>query len=110
MLISLVFFEFLEITSLDLSSFNTSSVETMCRIFRDSKKLTTIYVGSGWTMASILASFKCDVCGTVAGDYQMFTGCTKLVGAISYSSSKVNGTYANCETGYFTYKAKDCVQ
>ena len=34
----------------------------------------------------------------------MFSGCTSLVGAISYSPNKTDATYANYTTGYFTLK------
>ncbi|MBO5394729.1 MAG: BspA family leucine-rich repeat surface protein, partial [Clostridia bacterium] len=93
------------LTSLDLSNFNTSLVQTMCRMFRNCSRLEKIYVGDGWTMPALVSSHACSLCGTVAGGYQMFVGCSKLVGAISYSSSKIDSTYANCESGYFTYKA-----
>ena len=33
----------------------------------------------------------------------MFYGCLALKGAISYNSSKIDATYANPKTGYFTY-------
>jgi hypothetical protein len=35
----------------------------------------------------------------------MFTGCTELVGAIPYDSSKTGAEYANYITGYFTDKS-----
>ena len=35
----------------------------------------------------------------------MFYNCSKLRGAISYNSSKIDATYANYTTGYLTYKA-----
>ena len=38
----------------------------------------------------------------VSESTDMFTGCTNLVGAISYNSSKVTATYANKTTGYFS--------
>ena len=34
----------------------------------------------------------------------MFSGCTSLVGAISYDPDKTDATYANYTTGYFTLK------
>jgi len=34
----------------------------------------------------------------------MFYGCTKLVGAVPYDSTKIDVTMANPTTGYFTRK------
>ena len=36
-------------TSLDLSSFDTSSVESMAAMFKDCSSLGTVYLGDGWT-------------------------------------------------------------
>ena len=77
------------LTSLDVSGFNTSNVTDMSSMFYDCSKLTTIYCYDAW---SCLYSS------------DMFYGCKALKGAISYDSSKLSATYANPETGYFTYK------
>ena len=74
---------------LDLSNFNTEKVENMSTMFYACNALTTIYCNDAWS------------CGT--SDY-MFGNCNLLVGAISYDSSKIDVTYANPTTGYFTKK------
>ena len=85
------------VTSLDLSSFRTLNVTKMEEMFRNCKRLTTIYASDGWTTSQV------DVSG--GHDCFVFDGCTNLRGAISYSSSKTNASYANYTTGYLTYKA-----
>ena len=103
---SLVNLDFTNITSIDslfykctalatvyMSGCNTSKVKDMDWAFRGCSVLTTIYASEHWSTASVTSSS------------YMFRDCAKLVGAISYSSSKVNATYANYTTGYFTYKA-----
>ena len=85
------------VTSLDLSSFRTLNVTDMEEMFENCKRLTTIYASDGWTTSQV------DVSG--GHDLLVFDGCTNLRGAISYSSSKTDATYANYTTGYLTYKA-----
>lgn len=85
------------VTSLDLSSFRTLNVTRMEGMFRSCKRLTTIYASDGWTTSRV------DVSGGYGGG--VFGGCTNLRGAISYSSSKTDVSYANYTTGYLTYKA-----
>ena len=89
------------ITSLDLSHFETPNVTAMNRMFRDASALATIYVGEGWTTASVTEGA------------QMFAGCTNLVGGkgTHYDPDHVDFTYAridggpNSQTpGYFTDK------
>ena len=78
------------LTSLDLSSFNTAKVTDMRSMFKDCSKLTTIYVSDGFTT------------GIGTNGNGMFGGCSKLVGATSYSNSgKTGKDMANYETGYF---------
>ena len=76
------------ITSLDLGGFDTSNVMYMIYMFEKCSKLTTIYSDETWNCSS---------------SYRMFYDCLALKGAISYNSSKTDATYANPETGYFTY-------
>lgn len=80
------------LTTLDLSSFNTSKVKNMGSVFNGCANLVTIYASDLWSVEAVTHSTR------------MFKGCTKLVGAISYDSSKVDATYANYTNGYFTYK------
>ena len=77
---------------------NTSEVTNMAYMFVYCTNLRTIYVGSGWTTASVIES------------YGMFDGCTSLVGGqgTTYSSSNpTDKTYAHIDggpsnPGYFT--------
>ena len=87
------------LTSVDLSSFNTSKVTSMKGMFNDCWKLRAIYVGSGWTTASVIES---------SG---MFSDCTSLVGGqgTTYDAKHVDAAYAHIDggpinPGYFTDK------
>ena len=76
------------LSSLDLSNFNTEKVTNMSGMFFGCSALTTIYASD---------NFKTD---KVTVGSNMFGGCTNLKG---YDSSKTDHTYANCSaTGYFT--------
>ena len=86
---SYMFFGCSGLTSLDLSNFNTANVTDMRCMFQDCSKLKTVYCNDAWT------------CET---SNWMFLGCTSLVGAISYGYDKIDATYANPTTGYFTPK------
>ena len=91
-----------ELTSLDLSSFNTSQVSVMTEMFRKCSKLVTIEVSDNWTIAGL----------TTNNDSNMFAFCDKLKGGqgTEYNSTYVNKTYARIdkkdstpsEPGYFT--------
>ena len=76
------------LTSLDVSGFNTSNVTSMYHMFYSCSELTTIYCDDAWSCSD---------------SFDMFYSCLALKGAISYNSSKTDATYANPETGYFTY-------
>jgi len=104
---------------LDLSDFNTSNVTGMYHMFycpvswASQSGAQSYYFNGVKDMASSLAKiYVSDVWNTsnvtdspyVTPGRDMFEGCTSLVGAISYDSSKTNLTYANFETGYLTYK------
>ena len=79
------------ITSLDLSSFNTANVTNMSYMFRGCSGLTTIYVSDDFTI------------GNVTYGLNMFSGCSNLIGATSYSNSGITDkSMANYKTGYFT--------
>ena len=80
--------------SLDLSCFNTSNVTYMSSMFSQCSNLITIYCNDTWD------------CSNSSG---MFGDCRALKGAMSYDYTKVNVTYANPETGYFTKKAYNLV-
>lgn len=80
------------LTILDLNHFDVSSVTNMFEMFRNSPNLKTIYCNNDWSD------------GIVSDSRTMFGGCTSLVGAIPYDSSKVDINYANPTTGYFTIK------
>ena len=89
------------LTSLDVSNFNTSIVMNMYAMFSGCSGLKTVYVGDGWTTASVTEGA------------QMFAGCTNLVGGkgTHYDPDHVDFTYAridggpNSQTpGYFTDK------
>ena len=77
------------LTSLDVSNFNTAKVKLMNYMFKDCSELTTIYVGSGWSTAS------------VTDGENLFTGCVKLVGGdgTEYSADHVDASYAHVDGG-----------
>ena len=82
----------LNVSSLDLSSFDTSSVTNMYNMFNSCEKLKTIYVSSKWTV------------GNVEENDNMFGGCTSLQGDIPYNADVVGITYATPTGGYLTLK------
>ena len=77
------------LTSLDISSFNTSNVTDMIDMFERDSLLTTIYVGSEWNTASVTDSER------------MFRGCVSLVGGAgtTYDENHVDYTYAHIDEG-----------
>ena len=89
-----------KLTSLDLSSFNTTKVTNMDYMFFSCTNLRTICVGSGWSTAAVTTSF------------YMFYGCTSLVGGQGTTwneSNPTDKTYAHIDggpsnPGYFTDK------
>lgn len=81
-----------KLESLDFTGFDTRSLIRTDFMFSASCKIRTIYVSEKWTNKKVTNSDR------------MFLGCSNLVGAISYDSSKVDINYANYENGYFTYK------
>ena len=105
------------LTSLDLSSFNTAKVTNMSNMFRLCKALTSLDVSnfntaevtdmsnmfkSCYALTTIYASNKF-VTSKIEYGSDMFLDCTLLKGAIpEYDKSKIDHTYANYKTGYFT--------
>ena len=87
-----MFYNCQNLNSLDLTSFNTPKVEHMFYMFLNCYALTTIYASDNF------------VTGKVTDGSSMFSGCTNLKGFIHYMSNpdKIDQTYANYKTGYFT--------
>ncbi|MBO7340882.1 MAG: BspA family leucine-rich repeat surface protein [Lachnospiraceae bacterium] len=97
------------LTTLDLTSFDTSDVTEMANMFARDAKLTTIYVSDTFDVTGVT-----DDVNAATGEGNMFTGCVSLVGGlgtrVSLGSSEYNPldkTYAwpdgkNDKPGYFT--------
>ena len=88
-----------KLTSLDLSSFNTSQVYEIRHMFIHCNNLRTIYVCDGWTTASMRYT------------WDMFKDCTSLVGGkgTTYDVIHVDKEYAHIDggasnPGYFSEK------
>lgn len=79
-----------KLISLDLSSFDTSNVAELSEMFRGCSKLSTIHVSNKWSIARIASSYK------------MFTGCINLPNYKSYKTKKNNAHYG--KGGYLTLK------
>ena len=90
------------LTSLDVSGFDTNDVIDMGLMFSWCKNLKTIYVGDGWSTSSIIEfEFTTD----------MFDNCINLIGgqgtkfapsAIDFTRAHIDGGESN--PGYFTKK------
>ena len=78
------------LTTLNISNFDTQNVTEMSGMFDGCSALTTIYASD---------KFVTTACKY---DYNMFKGCTNLVGAVPYDEYKINKEMANYTTGYFT--------
>ncbi len=84
------------LVTLDLSTFDTSNVTDMYRMFIDDPNLVTIYVSDKWVTTAVTT------------DTEMFKDCSSLVGGNNthYSSSNVGKAYAHIDVsgnpGYFT--------
>ena len=79
------------LNSLDLSNFDTKEVTNMSSMFWNSSALKTIYVSDKFVTTN------------VSSGADMFKDCTSLKGAIpEYDKSKIDHTYANYTTGYFS--------
>ena len=78
------------LTTLDISNFDTQNVTEMSGMFDGCSALTTIYASD---------KFVTTACKY---DYNMFKGCTNLVGAVPYDEYNIGKEMANYTTGYFT--------
>ena len=85
------------LTSINLSGFNTAKVTDMTRLFYGCENLESIFVGDNWSTASVTKS---------SG---MFDDCTKLYGGkgTAYNADITDATYAKIDggkdaPGYFT--------
>ena len=89
---SYMFYNCQNLNSLDLTSVNTAKVGNMSNMFYNCSALTTIYVSDEF------------VTEQVGDGSNMFSYCTNLKGFIDYTSSpdKIDHTYANYKTGYFS--------
>ena len=91
------------LTTIDLSSFNTSKVNDMRYMFYNCSTLTTIYVSEYNETTDTGWTTK-----SVTNSTNMFNFCRDLVGGIgtTYNSSILDATYARIdkagEPGYFT--------
>jgi surface protein len=97
-----MFFWCKRLTSLDISNFNTSKVKNMTSMFHGSNSLAIIYISDKWNT------------GKVTESSNLFYNCTSLVGGAgtTYNSNYIDKTYArvdggpNSETpGYLTLKS-----
>ena len=78
------------LSSLDLSNFNTTKVTDMSGMFSGCSTLQTIYVSDNFVVTGITdENYKKD----------LFTGCEALP---EYGDAKTSSDYANYKTGYFT--------
>ena len=77
------------LTSLNLRNFNTAKVTALGVMFQGCSNLTTIYVSDQWSTAAVTV------------DYNMFYGCTSLVGGqgTTYSAINVGKAYAHIDGG-----------
>ncbi|MGN0231705.1 MAG: BspA family leucine-rich repeat surface protein, partial [Muribaculaceae bacterium] len=101
------------LNNIDLSTFDTSNVTNMESMFQgcssltvldvskfDVSKLTiTIYMFSNCTN---LRTIFCDNTWSADYSYDMFVGCTSLVGVVSFSEMRKGIEMANPDWGYFT--------
>lgn len=78
------------LTELDLSGFNTASVNNMMWMFYECSKLKTIYVGDGWNTDEVQTT-----------STNMFLRCTSLVGSqgTAYDADHITADYARIDRG-----------
>jgi surface protein len=77
------------LTRLDLSSFNTAKVKTMAYMFMHCRNLVSIYVDDGWNTEAVTYSTN------------MFTNCTSIRGDLgtTYDEDHVDKAYAHLDGG-----------
>ena len=85
-----MFFSCSILSSLDVTNFNTDNVTDMGYMFYDCRNLKEIYVSDKFVITNI------------AKGNGVFSGCSKLKGAIDHEAGKDNYNFANYKTGYFT--------
>ena len=85
-----MFFSCSILSSLDVTNFNTANVTDMGYMFYDCRNLKEIYVSDKFVITNI------------AKGNGVFSGCSKLKGAIDHEAGKDNYNFANYKTGYFT--------
>lgn len=98
-----------ELTTLDLSNFDTKNATNMYHIFVNCGKLITIYASDKFVTDKFQNGL--DTNDAIIDSRDMFSGCTSLVGGsgTTYNSSNVDKTYAHIDggtsnPGYFTAK------
>ena len=86
---SYMFADCYQLTSLDLSGFDTHNVTNMSDMFRNCSKLITIFVGDNWKTDNVTSS------------YRMFYDCNDLIGekGTSYNSQNTDKKYAIIDGG-----------
>ena len=114
-----MFYNCSNLTSLDVSKFDTQNVTSMCTMFKGCSSLTSLDLSNFDTqnvtnmygmfygcvnLATIYASDKFVTTACSEGD-KIFSNCKKLVGAVPYDPNRIGKEMANYTTGYFTYKA-----
>ncbi|MBO4590804.1 MAG: BspA family leucine-rich repeat surface protein [Bacteroidaceae bacterium] len=94
-----LFYDCKKLTTLDLSSWNTSKVTSMRSMFNGCTNLKTIYVSDSWSTAA------------VENSESMFYRCTSLVGqnGTTYDANNIEAGYAIADglggrPGYLSYK------
>ncbi|MBR1465785.1 MAG: BspA family leucine-rich repeat surface protein [Bacteroidaceae bacterium] len=108
-----MFYNCTNLKNVNVSSFNTSNVNSMFQMFYGCSSLVKLNLTSFTVSSSTDLEYmfcKCTNLKTIIcnrtwespDDYFMFSGCTSLVGAISYEYLKDRSTYANPDNGYFT--------
>ncbi len=97
-----MFFNCHNLTSLDLSSFDTYKVRRMDNMFANCNNLQTIFVGANWSTQELTDFVK---------KFEIFEGCVNLKGGLgtTYDEKHINGYYAHVDggadnPGYFTWK------
>ena len=87
------------LTTIDLSNFNTQSVKSLSKMFKGCSHLKTIYVNSNWDYDNLEDS------------ENMFSNCTNLIGGkgTKYDPEHIDLDYARIDggesaPGYFTKK------
>ena len=77
------------LSTLDLTSFSTESFTDMAYMFSGCSDLTTIYVGDDWNVENVITT------------YNMFEGCTSLVGGAgtTFDADHTDKAYAHVDGG-----------